>query len=148
MDALEYLHLCEQGSLYEYLADKAGVDVSSTECRNKFKQKVFSQVLFARKKHMNNALAKVFEQEFPSVYAMIMDAKHRDRSRLAGWMQKVESDFVIDRVVRQFKVARLEGFVLTIHDSVLTTKHDATVVQRLFQQEFGRFQVSPQLNVK
>jgi len=148
-DAMKYLVLCEQGQLYEYLADKAREDISDNETRNRFKQKVFSHLMFAKRNHMGNPLAKVFKQEFPSIYELIMDAKHKDRSRLAGWMQRVESDFVIDRVVKRFKGERPEAFILTIHDSVLTKKDDAEFVRSLFQQEFGRFRVNPTLlNVK
>lgn len=147
-DAMRYLVLCEQGQLYEYLAEKAGEDLSDYATRNKFKQKVFSHVMFARKKHMDNSLAQVFKQEFPSIYELVMDAKHKDKSRLAGWMQQVESDLVIDRVVKRFIEERPNAFILTIHDSVLTKKRDAKFVRKLFQQEFGRFRVSPKLNVK
>ncbi|MBB03191.1 MAG: hypothetical protein CMJ47_11130 [Planctomyces sp.] len=97
---------------------------------------------------MSNPLAKVFKNEFPSIYELVIDAKHKDKSRLAGWMQQVESNFVIDRVVKRFIVERPTAFILTIHDSVLTKKRDAKFVRKLFMQEFGRFRVNPKLNVK
>lgn len=147
-DAMKYLVLCEQGQLYEYLAKQAEEDLTDNATRNRFKQRVFSHVMFARRKHMDNSLAKVFKEEFPSIYELVMDAKHKDRSRLAGWMQQVESDFVIDRIVKHFMEKRPSAFILTIHDSVLTKKRDAEFVRNLFTQEFGRFRVYPTLNVK
>ncbi|MBB03192.1 MAG: hypothetical protein CMJ47_11135 [Planctomyces sp.] len=48
-DSMKYLVLCEQGQLYEYLAEKAEIDLSDNTTRNRFKQKVFSHVMFARK---------------------------------------------------------------------------------------------------
>lgn len=147
-DAMKYFVLCEQGQLYEYLAEKVGEDLSDNATRNRFKQKVFSHVMFARKKHMGNPLAQVFKREFPSIYELVMDAKLKDRSRLASWMQQVESDLVIDRVVKRFMEDRPHAFILTIHDSVLTKKRDAKFARKLFMQEFGRFRVNPKLNVK
>ena len=147
-DAVKYLKLCEQGEFYEYLAEASGTDIATDKRRNRFKEKVFSNVLFAKKKHMANPLAKTFGTEFPSIYEMVVAAKKPDDAGLAHWMQRVESSFVIDRVVKRFQEARPNAFVLSIHDSVLTEQADAELAHDLFLQEFRQFGVRPTLRMK
>ena len=147
-DAVKYLKLCEQGEFYEYLAKASGTDISTDKKRNRFKEKVFSNVLFAKKKHMTNPLAKTFEAEYPSIYEMIISAKKPDDAGLAHWMQRVESSFVIDRVVSRFLEERPKSFVLTIHDSVMTKPQDADFAHDLLMNEFRQFGVRPTLRMK
>ncbi len=147
-DSVKYLRLCEQGDFYEYLAEASGTDISIDKRRNRFKEKVFSHVLFAKKKHMANPLAKAFELEFPSIHEMIISAKKPDDAGLAHWMQRVESSFVIDRVIGRFHEARPNAFVLTIHDSVLTKPEDSEFAHDLLMEEFRQFGVRPTLRLK
>ena len=147
-DGLKYLMLCEQGQIYEYLAEASGEDISTDKKRNRFKEKVFSHVLFAKRNHMTNSLAKVFKTEFPSIHEMIVKAKQKDNAGMAKWMQRVESSFVIDRVVKRFIEERTDAFILTIHDSVLSKQEDADYIRNLFRQEFGSFGVHPTLKQK
>lgn len=147
-DAWEYLKHVEQGTFYRYFADLVGEDISQEEDRTRFKQKVFSHVFFAKKNHMGNKLAKAFKAEWPSIYEFIMDAKGKDQSRLAGWMQKVESNFVIDRVVAEFAKQRPKAFIATVHDSILVNPDDSELVMNISLSEFGKLGIKPKLSVK
>ena len=147
-DAVRYLKLCEEGQVYEYLGNKAGIDISTTKKRNTLKKKVFSQVLFARRHEMHGDVAKAFQQTFPSIWKMIREVKQTDYKRLAHWMQRLESQFVIDRVVENFRTKNPEAFVMTIHDSVLVKPKHLKVIRGSFLKEFGRLGVHPALRSK
>lgn len=146
-DAVRYLHLCEQGRLYEELAEEAGVDVSTSRARGEFKQKCFRDVFYAKKGY-RTALQDLFRRLFPSIMAFIDQVKYKDREHLACWMQRVESSFVINRVVKRFMAGQPGAFILTIHDSVMTKQADIDAALRIFREEFQAFGVHPRLDRK
>lgn len=147
-DSLVYLVLCEQGRFYEQLASAAKIDISDQKRRSQFKEQVFEQLLFAKWRGKDNLVVKAFKEKFPSILEMIRKVNYKDHTRLAKWMQKVESSLVIDGVVERFRLSDPEAFVLTIHDSILVKQKDAETIRGCFQREFGRFGVVPSLNVK
>jgi len=147
-DSLKYLLLCEQGKFYEYLADKADVDVSETDNRTEFKKQVFKHLFYAKWRDKDNRIVKTFRQEFPSIYSMIESVNYKDKARLAQWMQRVESAFVIDRVVKRFMDEKPNAFVMTIHDSILVKQDDAEFAKEVFQKSFRRVGLEPTLNSK
>ena len=136
-DALSYLHLCERGEFYKALAEMVGRDVSSSDKMNSFKESVYGSLLFAKRVYPNNKLVEAFSAAFPSVYELVVAARVKDRSRLAGWMQRVESAFVIDRVVKRLLHDHPGEFFATIHDAVLTTPANAEYVEQVFREEFA-----------
>lgn len=140
-DALKYLRLCEKGEFYKALAEMIGRDVSSPDNMNAFKESVYGSLLFAKRVYPNNKLVEAFASAFPSVYELVLAAREKDKSRLAGWMQRVESAFVIDRVVRRLIEDRPGEFFATIHDAVLTTPGNAGYVEQVFREEFANLGV-------
>ncbi|MEW4453070.1 hypothetical protein AB1L30_10370 [Bremerella sp. JC817] len=147
-DPLKYLMLCEEGRIYEYMAQAVGIDISDSAARGSFKEQVYSELLYAKWRDSKNPLVVAFQAEFPSLFEMIRQVNYRDHRRLAQWMQRVEARLVIDGVVAKFAEERPDAFILTIHDSVLTKPDDAKYVGDLFRQEFGRFGVHPTLKQK
>ena len=144
---MEYLGLCEQGRLYEFLAEVAGEDVSTSQKRGEFKQRCFRDVFYAKKGY-GTVLQEVFCRLFPSIMAFIDQVKYRDSEHLACWMQRVESAFVINRAVKRFMAVKSEAFVLTIHDSVLTKHADIDAALRIFREEFHALGLHPRLERK
>jgi hypothetical protein len=136
-DALKYLALCEKGEFYKALAEMIGKNVSSPDKMNAFKESVYGSLLFAKKVYPNNKLVEAFSTAFPSVYELVVAARVKDKSRLAGWMQRIESAFVIDRVVKRLMAERPDRFFTTIHDAVLTTPGNAGYVEQVFREEFA-----------
>ena len=146
-DVLEYLRLCEEGRLYEFLAEQAGEDVSTNKKRGEFKQKCFRDVFYAKKGY-KTPLQDLFAGLFPSIMKFIDEVKYKDREHLACWMQRVESSFVINRVVKRFREENPETFVLTIHDSIMTKETDIDTALKVLREEFHAVGLHPRLDRK
>ena len=73
----------------------------------------------------------------------IDEVKYKDREHLACWMQRVESSFVINRVVKRFREEKPEAFILTIHDSIMAKERDIDTALKLFREEFHAVGLHP-----
>ena len=146
-DAVEYLRLCEEGRLYEFLADQAREDISTSKKRGEFKQRCFRDVFYAKKGY-RTALQGLFASQFPSIMEFIDEVKYKDREHLACWMQRVESSFVINRVVKRFREEKPEAFILTIHDSIMAKESDIDAALKVFREEFHALGLHPKLDRK
>lgn len=147
-DVLQYLLLCEQGKLYEHLAVVSGADISTSDKRGIFKERVYQELFFAKWRSPQNRVVQAFEREFPYIYEMIKQVNYKDHSRLAKWMQRVEASLVIDRVVERIRQQHPSSFVLTIHDALLVKQDDVGEALNIFKHEFGRFGIRPKFTVK
>ena len=146
-DVLEYLRLCEEGRLYEFLAEEAGEDILSSRKRGEFKQRCFRDVFYAKRGY-RTPLQGLFAGLFPSIMEFIDEVKAKDREHLACWMQRVESSFVINRVVKRFREEKPGAFILTIHDSVMTKEADIDTAMKVFREEFHAVGLHPRLDRK
>jgi hypothetical protein len=144
---VEYLRLCELGRLYEFLAEQAGEDVSTNGKRGEFKQRCFRDVFYAKKGY-RTALQGLFASQFPSIMEFIDEVKYKDREHLACWMQRVESSFVINRVVKRFKEEKPETFILTIRDSIMAKERDIDTALKMIREEFHAVGLHPRLDRK
>ena len=143
-DAAKYLELVQAGELYEHLANKFEVPIAN---RRAFKVKLFAEVFFCRNiwKSKN---ADLFAQEFPTVYAVIRELKKKDYTALSKLLQKVESSFIINKVVRRLMNLNSGMFVGTIHDSLLIHEENAGIVQQIIREEFEPWGLIPMVKVK
>ncbi len=65
---------------------------------------------------------------------------------LAIELQRVEADIMINSIVP--RLAEKKIFVLTIHDSILTTPNNAELVKEVIMKEFKKFNLQPALKIK
>jgi hypothetical protein len=105
--------------------------------RPQFKQMFFTDVFFGRNV-VQTPLTLLFQREFPSVFQFVQQQKHADYRTLAQNMQRAESGFVIDVVCRRLMEHHQEIPVVTIHDSIMTTREHAATVKRIMEKEFQR----------
>ena len=138
---------CELGRLYEFLAEQAGEDVSTNGKRGEFKQRCFRDVFYAKKGY-RTALQDLFRRWFPSIMEFIDEVKYKDREHLACWMQRVESSFVINRVVKRFREEKPEAFILTIHDSIMAKEADIDTAVKCSERSFMPLGLHPRLDRK
>ena len=81
--------------------------------------------------------ATIFKNHFPNVYQLIWDYKVKDFEQLSIQMQKQESRLIIDLVCKSlFNEYGSDFFCLTIHDSIVTVKSKADVVQKRIEDTF------------
>ena len=144
-DVEDFIHLVEIGKIYEYIANVAGVEVKN---RKKFKQKIFSEILFCEDKGWVSEYSNLFESLFPNVYNFIVELKKGDYADLAKLLQQVESNFMIDGVVGRCMREYPEMPVFTIHDSIMTTEEYVETLQNIMLEEFAKLGVRPKLHIE
>jgi len=114
------------------------ISVAQTKVeRPQFKQMFFTDVFFGRN-IVQTPVTALFQREFPTVVQFIRQQKQPDYRTLAQNMQRAESKFVIDIVCRRLMEHHPEIPVITIHDSIMTTKEHAAMVKRIMAEEFQR----------
>jgi uncharacterized protein (UPF0371 family) len=63
-------------------------------------------------------------------------------------MQRAESGFVYDCVVRRLMEHHREIPVIVIHDSIMTTEEHCPLVRRVFKEEFERIGLRPTIKTE
>jgi len=137
VDDRRYLGLCEQGVIYEHIANRLGI------LRESAKHEMV--MLLYAKNGFRSTAKSVFELEFPQMAAYVHRTKARDHKRLARQMQRAERKFVIDTVCERLRRLREEMFVATIHDALLARKADCDLVVDVMKEEFAKRGVNPRL---
>ena len=122
--------VCEYG-FYEFFAEKLNVSLTE-ETRKGFKVSVFENLLFGANKLKLTDLEKVFKEEFPDIFYAMKFIKNEKYNTLAIELQRKESTFIFDCVRKLNKSIPL----LTIHDSIVTTKGNEKTVSDLIAKEF------------
>lgn len=142
-DLRDYVQLCEDGEFYDYLM----AQTDFTGSRKAFKVSFFSSVFFCkhRKGDKNCAL---FSKLFPSIWDVICAIKKDDHTNLAKLLQRVESDFVINRVFKTCLTKFPENFVATIHDSLLVEPAIANDAKFIFENEFHKIGIHPSFSIE
>lgn len=135
-----YKELTEQGKFYEYVMKEFGIN----EERTLFKVRFFSKVFYS--KENDNEERTMFRRLFPNVADIISYFKRVNYKDLAIELQRVEADIMINTIVP--KLAEKKIFVLTIHDSILTTPDNVELVQEIIKNEFKEFNLNPNIKIK
>lgn len=171
----EFQAWCEQGVVYERLAELVGWDAGSDESRASVKQRVFRSLLYANGAGLmrpGNELATAFRAKFPGIFSMLCDAQHRTlvdsithkrvksrssapsgktavilKSVLPFYMQRIESQIVVRGVVPRWMTEKPGRFLSTIHDSLLVAESDAEDAAQMLRDEFASVGLFPQVKV-
>ena len=139
-DLILYKELTEHGRFYEYMMEKLGV----TEERSLFKVRLFINIFYGRE--IENKDRKLFDKLFPEVSKIISYYKKVNYKNLAIELQRIEAEMMINSVVPILAEGKI--FVLTIHDSVLTTLENAEKVKNVIIEVFKKFNLHPTLKIK
>ena len=135
-----YRELTENGKFYEYIMKLLGVK----EERGLFKVRFFSKVFYS--KECENEERSRFKVAFPEVSEIISYYKKVNHKDLAIELQKIEAEIMIHSVVKRLMDKKI--FVLTIHDSILTTQDNVELVKQVMMNEFKKYNLQPTLKVK
>ena len=130
------------GTLYSYLYTISG---NLGDPKN-FKEKVFKEVFFGKNFYKTD-LFKIFEEEFPDVAEFITKTKKKDYRLLSKVLMKVESYFVIERIIGGVLKEKPDNFISTIHDSFLLLKEDTDTLLKIIDFEFQPYGIKPSLKV-
>ncbi|HXH98709.1 MAG TPA: hypothetical protein VNI52_00450 [Sphingobacteriaceae bacterium] len=119
VDIFKYKNLVLSGYLYEFLLDEFRSDGIKCFNRKAAKEEVY-KVFFSKNFHLRTSkTAKIFKELFPSVYKLFCLIKKKHHNLLATLLQAIESQIVIEGVVKSFMQEDPDSPLLTIHDSVV-----------------------------
>lgn len=114
-----YLRLCSNGSIYEYIN---GSDFEDKESRTTFKKKLFASVFFGKVRNMDTSVAIKFKDKFPGITQTIKDLKNKYGSNyIANNLQSQESKFVFDCIDYIKTNIGNEVPLISLHDAIYTT---------------------------
>lgn len=140
-DLRRYVHLCEEGRLYDDLMDRLGDDRVD---RDAFKKQLFTQVFYGQN-YVEGRLTRLFAEQYPTAWGIIRSIKRPDYRRLSHHMLRAESAIVINHAVRR---CALEGiWTVTIHDSIVTFPEHAGAVTAIMEDAFRSVGVRPTIKV-
>lgn len=141
-DLENYLACCSNGQFYETLGEayyKAELD---PRVRETFKERVFKSVIYATDTYWENKLVKIFRSTFPTLFDLVVQARSLDGAGASGILQRMEAQFIFERVVARLIRERPGIFVLTIHDAILVKASDAKYARHVMTEEFQRIGIN------
>lgn len=138
-DLTRYLEVCQAGQLY-------GSVMQPGDQKDKIKRAWL--IMMYGRNHLRSQLKAQFENQYPSVAAMLKDLKRKNYRHAAHLMQNVESTMMIYGICRRLMKESPTLPVYTIHDSYLTLASKVELVTDTIRQEFNLIGMSPKLTVK
>lgn len=147
-EAVKYLQVCESIGLYRYLAKQANHPINTTDDYDNWKVEVYRRLLYAYRDCTNDPVVMTFKKEFPTIHKLIRLVRKTDKGRLACWMQRQEAAFIIHTCVKRLITESPGQFLLTIHDSIMTTESNAQRVEQVIRHEFWKRGVIPTIKTK
>jgi hypothetical protein len=121
-----YRILTLSGNFYKYLQDGFGLRE-----KNEVK-KITYKILFG--KNYNNKTETIFKSIFPSIHNFIKTYKKekKDYRVLSHELQKYESQFLFNKVIKQINDTHKHIKLLTCHDSIICRQSDRELVKQIF----------------
>jgi len=145
IDCPDYFQACEQGLLYETVAETAG------STRPKVKKALTQRSLFSANDApcQKSKIKKTFDRLFPEIARYLFDAKkHGDGSRLAKTLQAAEADLIIDKVCGRLRREENVKFLTPVHDCLLFLPEAGDYIRSVMLEEFAKLGLRPRLEVK
>jgi len=131
-DTKKYFELVKNGLLYDDI-----IANSSIKKRCEAKEMVY-KVLFGNNLRDNKKVNKIFKNLYPSVYEYILEFKESKTTykELSHELQKMESEFVFNKVVREIYDTYPDIILFTVHDSIVFPKSYQNKVEAIFNKHF------------
>jgi hypothetical protein len=142
-----YLKIVCSGLFYEYIAERAGLNIDDKEVRNKFKQKIFSGCLFDHTRDKYSKLEIIFHESFPTILSECRNMKRGDHKILSRQLQKMEAKFIFHCVELSAKAIG-DVPLSTIHDAIVSTEENIYMVEQIVVAEFVKLKIYPKIKIE
>jgi hypothetical protein len=135
-----FSELTISGKIYSYLMERFQI-----KDRKRMKEIVYL-ILFG-KNSPNSKYDKKFSEIFPTIHRFIKSYKKENKSYkiLSHVLQKMESEFVFNKVVKTIMGKAPEIYLITIHDSIMVPKSYEKlcrdIFNNIFNEEFKKIEV-------
>ena len=125
-----FIYLTTNGKYYQYLMD------NSDEKNKKTIKEITYKVLFGRNHH-NSKYDKFFKSLFPTIHNFIKIYKQSNNNYkvLSHDLQRMESEFIFNIVIKKIYEIYKEIPIITIHDSIITNISNKEIVKAIFETE-------------
>lgn len=138
-DINHYITLIKNNFFYEYLyrkfkKNKNGVIIKSD--LSDFKINILSEVFFSKKSN-ERGIRRVFKDEFPTIYGIILKIKSNNGYKaIANDLQKLESELMNEIID---KIKDKVDWQIRLHDAILCTKAHTSFVQKIMSDSLSKF---------
>lgn len=123
-----FIDLSKNGLIYDEMVEK------SEEIPNRNEAKLLIYKILFGFNNNNKKEDQIFKNIFPTVYEYILELKSLDNSykEMSHKLQKMESHFIFNKVIRSIKDKKPEIKMFTIHDSIVFPKKYKAEVSTIF----------------
>lgn len=131
-DTKKYFELVKNGLIYEDIIRK------NPKLKRKDAKELVYKVLFGNNKTIK--ANKIFKNLYPSVYEYILEFKEirKNYKELSHDLQKMESDFLFNNVVKEIFEKYPNITLFTVHDSIIFPKSYQNKVQEIFDKHYNK----------
>ena len=147
-DFLEFRELCYTGTLWDVLMEKFGV-TNRKELKQGFFRIVYSKINHDDKpnkgwtslKYKELDLEKLFyyfKDTYPSVYNIMKRLKMNSHAELATSLQLIESEIMIDTLLKKCIIEYGYNNIFTIHDSISANNGEIRKIKTIFLNIFKK----------
>ena len=131
-----------QGALYDYLLIRFNEErrlnyLTRDDAKIAVLQAFFSDNKFLYQKDAQ--LKLLFKQTFEDVYSVLAEVKRGSKELLPVLLQNVESYLVVEVIARRIAKEHHKLPLYTIHDSLVTTVGNESILQRIMTEELTRY---------
>jgi hypothetical protein len=138
-DVDDHIQQCECGTFYEEFAEAIGIPCRTRVQRDLVKEKWFWLVFGPDRRgdeHWERYAAR-----WPTIATTVEQLKQPDYRRVAWTLQRLESDIMLGQVCRSLMHVPL----LTVHDSILTTRAFESLVKETILHKWSTYGVRPKI---
>jgi hypothetical protein len=142
-----YREIVENGRFYEFFMEKLGIPESK---RGKVKQPILTAIFSDKNRSKESRYMTILKQEFPIIAGYILENRVKDYKALICTLQKIESNFVIEKAVAEFirQYGARNEFVSTIHDSIVVKASMLEEAESTMRFCFGMEGLYPKFEAK
>jgi hypothetical protein len=131
-DTKKYFDLVKNGLLYDDIIKKSNLKTKSEA------KEVIYKVLFGDNVKSNKKMNKIFRDLYPSVHEYILEFKEMKKNykELSHELQKMESEFIFNTVIKEIYETYPNIILFTVHDSIIFPKSYYDRVKVIYDKHF------------
>lgn len=131
-DTKKYFDLVKNGLLYDDI-----INNSQLKTKPEAKELIY-KVLFGDNVNAGKRKNKIFRDLYPSVYEYILEFKENRKNykELSHELQKMESNFIFNTVIKEIYETYPEIILFTVHDSIIFPKSYYDRVKVIYDKHF------------
>jgi len=134
-DTKNFFNLVKKGLIYDDIVNNSTEIKTRTEAK-----KLTYKVLFGKNFRFNKKENKIFKSLYPSVYEYILEYKEKKKNykELSYQLQRMESNFIFNTVIKEILEKYPDILFFTVHDSIIFPLSQKEKIETIFQKHFKK----------